>query len=165
MPIWSLVENDNFKKYHSYIYNNKKIQLQARDKTDIPKSGFASTKAIKNCWIIAIVYIIYINCHVQSYLLIKIVEEYSELNKKEINKIKIKTDDKHEIIFDNYPIRVTSKNFEYILYEVQKKKDHSKNHNDKNDGVLDKAKEKALELKDSVVDITKQSSSSTEQSQ
>ena len=101
----------------------------------------------------------------QSYLLIKIVEEYSELNKKEINKIKIKTDDKHEIIFDNYPIRVTSKNFEYIQYEVQKKKDHSKNHNDKNDGVLDKAKEKALELKDSVVDITKQSSSSTEQSQ
>lgn len=101
----------------------------------------------------------------QSYLLIKIVEEYSELNKKEINKIKIKTDDKHEITFDNYPIRVTSKNFEYILYEVQKKKDHSKNHNDKNDGVLDKAKEKALELKDSVVDITKQSSSSTEQSQ
>ena len=80
----------------------------------------------------------------QSYLLIKIVEEYSELNKKEINKIKIKTDDKHEIIFDNYPIRVTSKNFEYIQYEVQKKKDHSKNHNDKNDGVLDKAKEKAL---------------------
>ena len=101
----------------------------------------------------------------QSYLLIKIVEEYSELNKKEINKIKIKTDDKHEIIFDNYPIRVTSKNFEYIQYEVQKKKDHSKNHNDKNDGVLDKAKEKALELKDSVVDITKQSSSSNEQSQ
>lgn len=101
----------------------------------------------------------------QSYLLIKIVEEYSELNKKEINKIKIKTDDRHEITFDNYPIRVTSKNFEYIQYEVQKKKDHSKNHNDKNDGVLDKAKEKALELKDSVVDITKQSSSSNEQSQ
>lgn len=103
----------------------------------------------------------------QSHLLIKILEEYSELNKKEINRIKIKTDDKHEITFDNYPIRVTSKNLEYVKYEVQKKKDHSKNHDDgKSDGVLDKAKEKALEFKDSVVDTTKQQlSSSNEQSQ
>jgi hypothetical protein len=93
--------------------------------------------------------------------LIKIIEEYSELDRKEINRIKIKTDDKHEITFDNYPIIVFSKNLEYIQYEVQKKRDHSKNHNDKNDGVLDKAKEKALEFKDSVVDTTKLSSSSS----
>jgi hypothetical protein len=52
-----------------------------------------------------------------------------------------------------------------MQYEVQKKRDHSKNHNGKNDGVLDKAKEKALEFKDSVVDTTKQSSSSNVQSQ
>ncbi len=97
--------------------------------------------------------------------MIKIIEEYSELDRKEINRIKIKTDDKHEITFDNYPIIVFSKNLEYIQYEVQKKRDHSKNHNDKNDGVLDKAKEKALEFKDSVVDTTKHSSSSNEQLQ
>lgn len=93
--------------------------------------------------------------------MIKIIEEYSELDRKEINRIKIKTDDKHEITFDNYPIIVFSKNLEYIQYEVQKKRDHSKNHNDKNDGVLDKAKEKSLEFKDSVVDTTKLSSSSS----
>jgi hypothetical protein len=97
--------------------------------------------------------------------LIKIIEEYSELNKKEIKKIKVKTEDMHEITFDYYPIRIASKNLEYMQYEVQKKRDHSKNHNGKNDGVLDKAKEKALEFKDSVVDTTKQSSSSNVQSQ
>lgn len=88
--------------------------------------------------------------------MIRIIEEYSEHNKEELHRIKIKTDDKHEITFDNYPIVVNSKDFEYVQYEVQKKRGHAKNHNDNNDGILDKAKEKALELKDSVSDTTKQ---------
>jgi hypothetical protein len=53
----------------------------------------------------------------QFYLLIDI-EEYSAHTKEELHSIKIRSDNKHEITFNNYPIVVTSKNFEYVQYEV-----------------------------------------------
>ena len=60
-------------------------------------------------------------------------------------------------MFDNYPIVLMSNDIEYSHYEVQKKEANAnaKMDNDKADGVLDKAKEKALEFKDSMVDTTK----------
>jgi hypothetical protein len=89
--------------------------------------------------------------------LIKIKEEYSEQDKTQIQKIRVKMDRKREMMFDNYPIIVMSNDVEYNHYEVQKKEGSPKNdENAKSVGVLDKAKEKALELKDSVVDTTKQ---------
>ena len=69
-------------------------------------------------------------------------------------------DRKREMMFDNYPIIVMSNDIEYSHYEVQKKESGSsspkKDEKAKSLGVLDKAKEKALELKDSIVDTTKQ---------
>jgi len=92
--------------------------------------------------------------------LIKIKEEYSEQDKTQIQKIRIKMDRKREMMFDNYPIIVMSNDIEYSHYEVQKKEGSStrpkKDENTKSVGLLDKAQEKALELKDSVVDTTKQ---------
>lgn len=89
--------------------------------------------------------------------MIKITEEYSEQNKNELQRVKVAIDNKHELTFDNYPIVIMSKHFEYIEYESQKKQSHGTDENEhKNIGVLDKAKEKALELKDSVVDNTRQ---------
>jgi len=106
------------------------------------------------------VFIMYFNYDIYYCLLIKIKEEYSDQKKTHIQKIRVKTDDKYEITFDNYPIILMSKDLEYSQYEVQKKQGHNTkedNDNNKNeDGILDKAKEKALELKDSVVDTTKQ---------
>jgi hypothetical protein len=94
--------------------------------------------------------------------LIKIKEEYSEQDKTQIQKIRVKMDRKREMMFDNYPIIVMSNDVEYSHYEVQKKEGSNSSSSPKNDenaksvGLLDKAKEKALELKDSVVDTTKQ---------
>jgi hypothetical protein len=95
--------------------------------------------------------------------LIKIKEEYSEQNNTQIQKIRVKADRKREINFENYPVIIMSNDVEYVHYEVQKKEsgggDSSsspKDDNDKKVGILEKAKEKALELKDSVADTTKQ---------
>jgi hypothetical protein len=91
--------------------------------------------------------------------LIKITEEYSDQDKNRLQKIKVTTDNKQERTFATYPIVIMSKDLEYIVYEAQKKQGHGKNedeHKHKNVGVLEKAKEKALELKDSVVDNTRQ---------
>ena len=87
--------------------------------------------------------------------MIKVIEVYSEDDENNLQKIKVTTDNKRDRVFDNYPIVIMSKDFEVIEYEVAKKPGHLK---DEKSGVLDKAKEKALELKDSVVDATKQSS-------
>lgn len=89
--------------------------------------------------------------------MIKITEEYSDQDKNELQKIKVTTDNKQEHAFDNYPIVIMSKDLDNIEYEAQKKQGHGKDeHEHKNVGVLEKAKEKALELKDSVVDNTRQ---------
>lgn len=97
----------------------------------------------------------YIKYYMHHNLLIKIIEEYSDQNKNEILRIKVTTDNKQEITFDNYPIVIMSKDLEYVEYEAHKKKDHVKDNKDEKHGVLDKAKEKALELKDSVIDTTR----------
>lgn len=97
--------------------------------------------------------------------MIKIKEEYLDEDKSQIQKIIVKKGRKEETTFDNYPITVMANDIDYCCYEVQKKQASDKNVDDKTDGVLDKAKEKALEFKDSVVDTTKQSSSSNVQSQ
>ena len=92
--------------------------------------------------------------------MIKIKEEYSEQNNTQIQKIRVKADRKREINFENYPVIVMSNDVEYVHYEIQKKEGGSssrpKDDNDKKGGILERAKEKALELKDSVSDTTKQ---------
>jgi hypothetical protein len=99
--------------------------------------------------------------------LIKIKEEYSEQNNTQIQKIRVKADRKREINFENYPVIVMSNDVEYVHYEIQKKEggggsssssssSSPKDDNDKKGGILERAKEKALELKDSVSDTTKQ---------
>ena len=92
--------------------------------------------------------------------MIKIKEEYSEQNNTQIQKIRVKSDRKREINFENYPVIIMSNDIEYVHYEVQKKESGGggspKDDNDKKVGILEKAKEKALELKDSVEDTTKQ---------
>ncbi len=92
-------------------------------------------------------------------MLIKIREEYLDEDKSQIQKIIVKKGRKQETTFDNYPVIVMAYDIDYSYYEVQKKQDNHKNDDDKTDGVLDKAKEKALEFKDYVVDTTKQLSS------
>jgi hypothetical protein len=104
---------------------------------------------------------------VHFYLLIKIKEEYSEQNNTQIQKIRVKADRKREINFENYPVIIMSNDVEYVHYEVQKKESSSsspKDDNDKKVGILEKAKEKALELKDSVADTTKQLSNDQKKS-
>lgn len=91
--------------------------------------------------------------------MIKIREVYLDEDKSQIQKIIVKKGRKEETTFDNYPITVMANDIDYCYYEVQKKQASNKNVDDKTDGVLDKAKEKALEFKDSVVDTTKQLSS------
>lgn len=88
--------------------------------------------------------------------MIRIKEEYLDEDKSQIQKIIVKKGRKQETIFNNYPIIVMANDIDYRHYEVQMKRANDKNVDDKTDGVLDKAKEKALEFKDSVVDITKQ---------
>jgi hypothetical protein len=87
--------------------------------------------------------------------LIKIIEKYSDQDKNQLESIKVTTtDNKSERIFDNYPIVIMSKDIQHVEYETTKKQGRiiDKNEdNDKKEGLLDKAKEKALELKDSVV--------------
>lgn len=85
-------------------------------------------------------------------MLIKITEEYYDQNRNELQKIRVTTDNKQERSFDNYPIVIMSKDFECVEYDAQKKQGNVKDEGEhKNIGVLDKAKEKALELKESVV--------------
>ena len=94
--------------------------------------------------------------------MIKIKEEYSEQNNTQIQKIRVKANRKREINFENYPVIVMSNDVEYVHYEIQKKEgggsssSSPKDDNDKKGGILERAKEKALELKDSVADTTKQ---------
>ena len=94
--------------------------------------------------------------------MIKIKEEYSEQNNTQIQKIRVKANRKREINFENYPVIVMSNDVEYVHYEIQKKEgggsssSSPKDDNDKKGGILERAKEKALELKDSVSDTTKQ---------
>jgi hypothetical protein len=88
--------------------------------------------------------------------LIKIKEENTYQEKKGIGKIEVRLENSEIVIFDRYPIVVDSKDMKYMRYEVQKKQNDLKNHDDEKHGIFEKAKQKALEVKDTVVDTTKE---------
>jgi len=89
--------------------------------------------------------------------LIKIIEENTEQVKKGIGKIEVRLENQEVSIFDRYPVVVNSNDMKHIHYEIQKKQsDPKKNHSNEKHGMLDKAKQKAIEVKDTVVDTTKE---------
>ena len=88
--------------------------------------------------------------------MIKIKEENTDPAKKGIGKIEVRLENNGITTFDRYPIVINSIEMNYTHYEVQKKQNDLKNRSDEKYGLLDKAKEKALEVKDAVVDTTKE---------
>ena len=88
--------------------------------------------------------------------MIKIKEEITEPGKKGIGKVEVRLENKEVTVFDRYPIVVNSKDLKYIHYDIQKKQNDLKDENSEKHGILDKAKQKALEVKDAVVDTTKE---------
>lgn len=90
--------------------------------------------------------------------MIKIKEENTDPEKKGIGNIEIRLENGEVVIFDKYPVVVDSKDMKYIQYEVQKKQADLKNYDDGDEkqGIFDKAKQKALEVKDKVSDTTKE---------
>lgn len=87
--------------------------------------------------------------------MIKIKEENTYQEKKGIGKIEVRLENSEVVIFDRYPVVVDSKDMKYIQYDVQKKQNDLKNRDNEKHGILDTAKQKALEVKDTVVDTTK----------
>jgi hypothetical protein len=88
--------------------------------------------------------------------LIKIREENTDQIKKGIGKIEIRLENNEVATFERYPVFVNSKDMKYIQYEVQKKQNDLKNYGNEKHGILDQAKQKALEVKDTVVDTAKE---------
>ena len=86
--------------------------------------------------------------------MIKIKEENTDQIKKGIGKIEVRLENKEVTTFERYPVVVNSKDMKYIQYEVQKKQNDLKNQGNEKLGILDKAKQKALEVKDTVIDTT-----------
>lgn len=88
--------------------------------------------------------------------MIKIKEEITDQVKKGTDKVEVRLENKAVAIFDRYPVVVNSKDLKYIRYDIQKKQNDFKNNNGEKHGILDQAKQKALEVKDTVVDNTKE---------
>ena len=88
--------------------------------------------------------------------MIKIKEENTDQIKKGIGKIEIRLENNEVSTFERYPVFVNSKDMKYIQYEVQKKQNDLKNYDNEKHGILDQAKQKALEVKDTVVDTAKE---------
>ena len=86
--------------------------------------------------------------------MIKINEENTDQIKKGRGKIEIRLENNEIAIFEKYPVVINSKDIKYIKYEVQKKQNDPKNHGNESHGILDKAKQKALEVKNTVEDTT-----------
>jgi hypothetical protein len=84
------------------------------------------------------------------------IKEINEQEKKGIGNVEVRLENKEVAIFDRYPVVVNSKDLKYTHYEIQKKQNDLKNNSSENHGILDKAKQKALEVKDTVVDSTKE---------
>jgi hypothetical protein len=84
------------------------------------------------------------------------IKEINDQEKKGIGNVEVRLENKEVVIFDRYPIVVNSKDLNYTHYEIQKKQNDLKNNSSENHGILDKAKQKALEVKDTVVDSTKE---------
>jgi len=87
--------------------------------------------------------------------LIKIKEDTNQV-KNGIGKIEVSLENNEVTMFDRYPIVLNSKELKYIHYEIQKNRKDLKNHADNSHGLLDDAKQKALEVKDAVVDSAKE---------
>lgn len=88
--------------------------------------------------------------------MIKIKEENTDPEKKGIGNIEVRLENGEVVMFERYPIVVDPKEMKNIQYEVQKKQADLKNHGDEKQGIFDKAKQKALEVKDTVTDATKE---------
>jgi hypothetical protein len=87
--------------------------------------------------------------------LIKIKEEITNPLENEISNIKVRLENKEEILFEKYPIIFNSKVMKNIQYEVLKKQKNLNQDGEKL-GILEKAKQKALEVKDTVADTAKE---------
>ncbi|MDQ2686021.1 MAG: hypothetical protein M3Y25_09305 [Thermoproteota archaeon] len=86
--------------------------------------------------------------------MIKIREGTTKNNENGKGDIEVRLENKQVVAFDKYPILVNANEIKHIRYQVQKKQD-DKNSSSSNSGLLDKAKVKALEVKDSMIDSTK----------
>ena len=86
--------------------------------------------------------------------MIKINEENTDQIKKGRGKIEVRLENNEITTFERYPVVVNSKDMKYIQYEIKKKQDDPKNHGNEKPGILDKVKQKALEVKDTVGDTT-----------
>jgi hypothetical protein len=89
--------------------------------------------------------------------LIKIKEEESvnPLEKGEMGNIMVRLENKEVVTFEKYPIVFNSHVIKNVQYEVLKKQKDLNQDNEKL-GLLDRAKQKALEVKDTVADTAKQ---------
>ena len=88
--------------------------------------------------------------------MIKINEENTDQIKKGRGKIEVRLENNEITTFERYPVVVNSKDMKYIQYGVQKKQNDLKNYGNEKHGILDQAKQKALEVKDTVVDTAKE---------
>ena len=85
--------------------------------------------------------------------MIKIKEVNTDQVKKGIGKIEVRLENREVVTFESYPVVVNSKDLKYIHYEIQKKQDDLKDRGNEKHGIIDKAKQKALEVKDTVADV------------
>ncbi|HEX5187325.1 MAG TPA: hypothetical protein VFV86_10590 [Nitrososphaeraceae archaeon] len=88
--------------------------------------------------------------------MIKIKEVNTDQVKKAKGKIEVRLENREVVTFESYPVVVNSKDLKYIHYEIQKKQDDLKDHGNEKQGIIDKAKQKALEVKDTVADTAKE---------
>ena len=91
--------------------------------------------------------------------MIKIKEVNTDQVKNAKGKIEVRLENREVVTFESYPVVVNSKDLKYIHYEIQKKQDDLKDRGNEKHGIIDKAKQKALELKDTVADTAKELSS------
>jgi len=87
--------------------------------------------------------------------LIKIKEEVTDPIEKGIGNIKVRLENKEVVTFEKYPVIFYSKVMKNIKYEVLKKQ-KDLNQDNERQGLWDKAKQKALEVKDTVADTAKE---------
>ncbi len=93
--------------------------------------------------------------------MIKIIEEENgttgkrELSISPQRKIHVTLENNEEKTFDNYPIVIKSKDFEHLTYKIQKAT-KTKLHNGGKEGIVNKVLEKAKDVKEKMIDTTKE---------
>ena len=88
--------------------------------------------------------------------MIKIKEVNTDQVKNAKGKIEVRLENREVVTFESYPVVVNSKDLKYIHYEIQKMQDDLKDRGNEKNGIIDKAKHKALEVKDTVADTAKE---------